>query len=367
MERKLKICQITNSGGWTGGINQMFLMSREFQKMGHKVTVVSPPKSILSEKIKPFSIPHYPVKMKADGDLPAMIKLALFLRRKKFDVVHSNHSRAHSIALAASAIAGVAAYVVTRRVMFPLRRHPFSKLKYKSKRIDAYIAVSENIKKILADYGIPPKKIRVIPDACNIDFVKTGKPGKLRKEFSIPEENFIITTVANYSYRRGHQYLLLAAKKIKKEMKNATFFIAGSGTETLKDFCKKQNISDFVILAGFRKDVPDILASSDCFVLPTLSEGMGGCLLEAMAAGVPVVATDVGGIPDIIKDGFNGFLVQPRNPDAIARAVIKIARDAELRRKFSEKGKKFVQNFSIENSAKKIIALYEEILKKKGK
>jgi glycosyltransferase involved in cell wall biosynthesis len=130
---------------------------------------------------------------------------------------------------------------------------------------------------------------------------------------------------------------------------------------------KAMQLSEDVIFTGIRQDVPNILGLLDVFVLPSLWEGLPIALLEAMAAGLPVVATAVGGTPEVVVEGETGFLVPPRDPEALAEAILRLLREPDLRRRMGEAGRKRVaEHFSVEQMVQKTEALYEHLLAEKG-
>ena len=135
----------------------------------------------------------------------------------------------------------------------------------------------------------------------------------------------------------------------------------------LREQAKEIHVEDMVFFLGFREDVPQILNSLDMFVLSSYLEGMGSSLMDAMACRLPIVATRVGGIPEVVKHGQTGLLVSPRSPKSLAKAILKIYEDKELAQRLGQKGYEIVhRKFSAESMAMKAIELYEELAKKKG-
>ena len=159
--------------------------------------------------------------------------------------------------------------------------------------------------------------------------------------------------------------MLRAALKVIRIFPEAIFLLVGDGRErpSLEKTTSSLGIKDSVIFAGMRKDVPEILSILDVFVLPSLNEGLPMALLEAQAAQIPVVATRVGAIPDVLENGVTGMLIPPKDPQAIAEAIIMILSDKQLASGIAQKGFERVRdNFSSEKMASKYLSIYRELL-----
>jgi len=264
----------------------------------------------------------------------------------------------------AASLAKVPLRVISRRVDFPLKKNYFSRRKYK-KNVDAVIAISEGVKEVLVDGGIDPDRIVVIPSG--IDFTpyhEAASSDYLRRELSFAPDDFLVGIVAHLADHKGHRYLIQATKSIKENSSKIKIIIVGGGPlyMELSKQAEESNVKDMVFFLGFREDVPQILSSLDLFVLSSFLEGMGSSILDAMACRLPVVATKVGGIPEVVRHRETGLLVPPRNPSALAKAILKLYNDRELASRFGQRGYQVVhQKFSAEAMAERIILLYEDL------
>jgi glycosyltransferase involved in cell wall biosynthesis len=189
-----------------------------------------------------------------------------------------------------------------------------------------------------------------------------------KKELRIPENSLIVGTLGRLVPVKGPEFLVEAAKHIISKFPDTFFMLTGDGYLRLDlekkalDFGLKENI----IFLGWRDDAAKILSVYDVFVLPSLNEGMGRVLVEAMALGKPIVASRIGGIPDLVTHGKNGFLVPPKDPEELAKYIQILLEDKEKRNKMGLAGKKMAMNFRAENMVKKIEKLYEELLMQKN-
>jgi glycosyltransferase involved in cell wall biosynthesis len=193
-------------------------------------------------------------------------------------------------------------------------------------------------------------------------------PAIKRKELGLPPEGPIVGTVGRLVPIKGLQWLLKAAPGVLADFPQACFVIIGDGPllGELRQLTATLGIGLHVVFVGAREDVPECLAALDLFVLPSLNEGMGRVLLEAMAVGCPVVATRVGGIPDIVADGTTGLLVPPRDDRALAEAILTLLRDRSRRAAYGEAARRHVDGrFDVETMVRNIERLYDEVWQEK--
>jgi glycosyltransferase involved in cell wall biosynthesis len=184
------------------------------------------------------------------------------------------------------------------------------------------------------------------------------------------ERNQLIVLVGNmHSDVKGHPWLIAAAPEIVREFPQVRFVFAGDG-EQRKDFeqqAARLGVGPNLLFLGRRSDIPQILACCDVAVLPSRAEGLPNAVLEYLAAGLPVVASSVGGNVEIIRDGATGLLVPPENSDALAAALLRLLRDPQFARKLAEDGHRFVEeNFSFERLIADTDRLYTELLEQRG-
>jgi glycosyltransferase involved in cell wall biosynthesis len=234
------------------------------------------------------------------------------------------------------------------------------------RRADAIVAVSEKIAGQMKHAGINKEKIRVIDNGIDLTrFTETKAKASIRESLGIRPDALIIGAVGSLTSEKGHQYLLRAAPKVIENIPRALFLFVGDGPERtrLGNMSSQLGIRDKVFFAGIRKDIPEILSILDVFVLPSLKEGLPMALLEAQAAKVPTVASNVGAIPDVMKDGVTGILAPPKDFEAIGQAIIRILSDQNAAFKMAGKGFEIVRdNFSSERMADKYLSVYWVLL-----
>jgi glycosyltransferase involved in cell wall biosynthesis len=305
----------------------------------------------------------YPLPMAGDLDIRFIWRLRRIIKRERPDILHLHSRRGADTLGGVAAKLSRAKSVLSRRVDNP--EHPLvARLKYAL--YDRVITISEGIGEVLIKEGVPGGKIDCVHSAVDAGLY-TGKcDGEwFRKEFGMPSRFRTVGMVAQFIERKGHRYLLSAVPDVLNSMPQVKFVFFGKGPleEKLRGLCRSLNIDDSVRFAGFREDLERVLPCLDVLVHPAEMEGLGVSLLQAAASGVPVVATRVGGIPEIVRDGVNGLLIPPRNPEAISEAVIKLLGDPERARAMGAEGRRIVrEEFSIEAMVEGNLKVYEKLL-----
>jgi sugar transferase (PEP-CTERM/EpsH1 system associated) len=236
---------------------------------------------------------------------------------------------------------------------------------------DRIIAVSESIREDIIKFdNLDPSKIMVFRNGVNLErFCDKGRSKTILRELSLPDDAMILGFIGRLVINKGVGYLLDAFHKVKQKNKNIKLLLVGDGVlmDELKAKAQRSGLSEDVIFTGSRRDIVDILSTIDVFVMPSIAEGLPNALLEAMAVGKPIVASAVGGIPEVIKDEVTGMLVRPGDAEALAEALNKAIDDREIAEKMGLEARKLVQsNYSIDATARRWESLYRSLLMEKG-
>jgi glycosyltransferase involved in cell wall biosynthesis len=352
--------------GWSGGMEQMSLLMAGLEGRGHQNVLVCPPGSELIQKISK-AVQVYLLPMFQDYDLIAAWKLNRLIRTVQPDVVHAHHPMAHAIALVALSFGNPTPLVVSRRVSFSLRKNPFSQWKYQSSRIHKYSVVSHAVQQTLVQGGVPESKIEVIYSAVNPNsFIAKKSVSEIKQELKIQDGFWVAGKVANYSVWKGQHIFLQAAKRILSHSKKVIFVLAGKGTETLIPMVRGLGIEDFVRLLGFRKDIPELIPIFDVSVNSAVEgEGLSGAVRESFFLNVPVVASEVSGNKEIVKNGETGFLVSVNDPDALAKKIMHALENKTEAKKLALNGHQWVmENATVDTMVERFINLYSSVMEK---
>ena len=313
--RPLKILHIDPERAWAGGEVQVVGLISYLSQQGHQNRLLCHPEGFLFEEAEKRGIAAVPIRMLSEVDFRPAFLLRRLIRSERFDVVHFHTKRALALSLWGRRQTGVK-FVVTRRMDYPVKRNWYNHFLYNC-RVDGVVAISQKIADLLVEGGVGREKIRVIHSGID------PAPFQIRRGGHRASDVPVIGTAAVLEERKGHRYLLEAAALLKQQRHRLKYYFAGAGSAMgrLKKLAVQLGLREEVVFMGFVSDVPAFLSSVDLFVLPSLYEGLGVGVLEAMAAGKPVVATRVGGLPELIEDQVTGFLVPPRDPGALAGAI----------------------------------------------
>jgi glycosyltransferase involved in cell wall biosynthesis len=333
------------------------------------VTFVVQPRSPLLEKAAAAGLPVLPRRMRSELGFVAALRLAIAMRRRKCQLVHFHDAHAAAVGGMAAALAQVPLRVISRRVDFPLGRNFLSRRKY-IKAADAVIAISQGVKRVLVEGGVAPERVEVVPSGIDFSVYDQDLPRDyLRREFHFSEADYLVGIVAQLEDHKGHRYLIEAAHLLMQKTRNVKIVIVGEGSLRLElsQQAERLEVKDVVYFIGFRTDIPRILASLDLFVLSSHLEGLGSSLLDAMACGLPVVATRTGGIPEVVHHGKTGLLVSAKNPEALAEAILTLYHDRRLAARLAEEGRRQVRGkFSAQATAARTVEVYLTLAARKG-
>ena len=289
------------------------------------------------------------------------------IKRKNIDVLHAHEFAMNAYGSMASTITGVPIVTTIHGKNYygeRLRR----RLAYRFvSRHSKMVAVSNDI----ADYlmktiGICAKNIITIHNGVRIDRFEKDESARnrIRETLGLSDDQPLLGTVGNLYPVKGHTYLIKATAIIKKTVPNVKTIIAGRGDllDRLKGEASGMGLEKNIEFLGYREDIPQLLQAMDIFILPSLSEGTPLSILEAMASQKPIVATDVGGLSEIVKNGETGFLVPSKDPESLAEKILLVLENRELAEKIvAEARKKIVKEYDLNNMVKRYVHLYESV------
>jgi glycosyltransferase involved in cell wall biosynthesis len=322
----------------------------------------------LVERAVAAGVESHALPPKADcGPWHAVTAISTWLKQLKPAVFHAHLSwpLACRHAVLAARLAGVRAVVATSHLYFPLHGVRFGGLKrsMQTAALDRYIAVSEQVGHHLhRDFDVPLAKLRVVRNGIPLAPFDQCIDPSLRDALREGTTRPIVFTPARLHTQKGHRYLLAAARQVP----DALFLLAGDGPERddLQRMAAELGVADRVRFLGHRPDVTKLLLHCDLFVLPSLFEGLPLSVLEAMAAGKPVIATDVGGTDEVVTHGVSGLLVRPADPDALANAINAVLGDPAKAARLGAAGQARVrQLFRAETMVQGVQEVYREVLR----
>jgi glycosyltransferase involved in cell wall biosynthesis len=369
-EPLVKSVHIDTAQTWRGGQNQVLLTVTGLEALGHPAVLVAHERGELRRRARE-GLRFLSFSPRSEFDIHAAWQLARVFGEVQPHVVHAHDPMGVALAAMAltmkSGLTTAPRLVASRRVDFHLKRHAFSKWKYR--QVDVFIAASRLIASMLADDGIPADKIATVHDGVNVSYVDKQPKVDAHAAFWLPHGAPLVGNVAALVPHKGQRHLVAAAAKVVREVIDARFLIVGEGElrEPLERQIKDLGLERHVFLTGFRNDAVGLQKSFDIFAMSSVTEGLGSAMLDAMACGTPVVATRAGGIPEAIVDGESGVLVAPHDDVALASALIRLLRDADLRKRLGEAGRqRVVQQFSVETMVEKTLDIYRRLVSREA-
>lgn len=364
----IKVIHVISDVGIGGAGRWLLYLLKEIDRSRFDIKVVIPQDSLLKKPIGELGFETIGVSGMADRSLDGATVKTLYgiFRREKPRIVHTHASLSARIA---ARLAGTGAVVHTKHCI----DNPKTGMK---KQLGALInrglsskaiAVSKAVGQNIIDSGMPSDMVEVI--YSGIDELReytVPERGAARKKWGINGPDIVVGVVARLSEVKGHSYFIQAGALAAGAAENLRFLIVGGGPkeQELKEQVKRLGLEERVIFTGYMENVTEAYNIMDINVMASLSEALCLSLIEGMSIGKPCIGTDTGGIPEVIQEGLNGFIVPVKDAGALAEAIMKLASDEWLRARMGQYGRQWVrQNFKGDAMARKIERLYEGLMK----
>lgn len=348
---------------WRGGEKQTLHLVTRLLARGHVAELVCQPNSPLAERARARDVPVHEISMRGDADPVAIARIGRVMRRGKFDVCQMHTSHAHMLGVLARGFRKSPYTLVTRRVDFSVLRSWISRLKYRH-GVDRYIAISHAIRRVMIEDGIDPERIEVVHSGVS----ELPEPGigrdELRRQMGFTDEHAVLGNVAHFAPHKGQLFLVRAVARLRESHPQLRVAIVGEGEEraAVEAELKERGVEDLFHLAGFQKDIAAYLGAFDLFTMPSIQEGLCTSILDALLAKLPVIASNTGGIPEIIEPGVTGYLAEPGSVDDLATQIATALDDPSEAERLAAAGQRRVrEQFSADGTADGTIAVYERL------
>lgn len=330
------------------------------------------PQSIKDKKetIGNIKLFHFPTKKIYDLEgLRQIKKLFELAEEEKVNVIHTIFEKAEVVGWLVKRLAGIPVWVTSRRDLGFKRKEIYNKVFRVSSRdcdkcISNCVAVKEQT---IWHEGLPEEKVEVIYNGMDLSpYQRSYNGNAFRKEIGVSDQTLLVGMIANFNFEiKGHQFFIEAAKRVSKQVPNTEFALVGDGglRQRFEKLSAELGINQKVHFLGEKNDIPVILSNINVSVLCSTNEGFSNVILESMAAGKPVVATRVGGTPEMVADGITGYLVPPADSESLAKAITNLLQDPQKARAMGEEGRKKVQEkFTVETMTEEYEKLYQELV-----
>lgn len=374
----LRIAGVDPERGFAGGESQVLGLTLALLRAGHSADLFCDPAGKLWQRAQAAGVTCHPLRIRNSIDVLAGLRLRSYLSRNHYDVVHFHTARAHALAPFAQGRAG--ALVVTRRMDHAPNRM-FAPWLY-NRAVDGVAAISPAVADALVRSGVAKDRVEIIPSGVDCDRFRppnVAERERARGELGLASGDFAVGTVGMLEARKGQRYLIEARQFLRAgegsgianpATANVRCFIAGAGTlaDALAADIETRRLGDSVRLMGMIEDSRPLLWALDLFAMPSLQEGLGVAALEAMACGLPVVASATGGLVDAVEDGVTGIHVPVGDAHALANAIARLSANPELRLAMGAAGRdRVVAKFNIEAMARGTLALYRACLENRAR
>ena len=361
----LNVLQVISSSRTSGAEKHVVLLSEKLRALGHNVTAVCPPGGWLPEQLRLAGIPMLELPMHGKGSAAAILQLRKIIRQRRIDVVHTHLTRATYMGYFAGNISRVpvisSVHVLTSDFAYrwlPRTNHWF-------------VAVSNFLREGMINRGMPEDRVKTIYNGTDLqkETASMSNPSELlsvRAELGIPPDALIVGQVGRVDSFKGAPLAVQAAGQVVKTFPNAYFVFVGHTEPIIQqglwEMASELGIGDRLRFTGVRNDIARIMSAMDVLITPSEAEACPMTVIEAMAMGKPVVATRVGGIPELIVDGQTGLLVE-RDPEPLAAAIKRVLSDRQWRLQLGEAGaERAEQMFTAKVMADNMERLYRQVI-----
>ena len=355
---------VDTSRSWRGSQRQVLLTVLGLRARGHRAALVAHPDGELRRRASEGT-DLYPFAPRMTMDLSVAWKLSRLMRELQPDVVHAHDRQATAMTALALSLGGSALrtrFVASAPVDSHLERNAFSR--WQNQQVECFICLSDFVKSMLIDDGVPAERTAVVREGVDFVHVNAAPPIDLHKEFWLPHNAPIVGSVADLVPHAGQRYLIEAAALVVRSVPDARFLLVGDGEidKMLRHQITHLHLEKHVLLAGFRPDELSLLKGVDLYVTGAVAGGSMGGILDAMTCSRPVVATDAGGLPEVVQQGETGLVVATRDAASLADAIITLLEDLDRRKEYGRHGLERVRlHFSVDRLVDETAALYRNV------
>ena len=360
--------------GMGGADSQLLSAAGELRARGHQVMIVSlTPLGPMGREARRAGIPTESLEMRRGFPDPrGLLRLARLVRRWRPDVVHSHMVHANLMGRVLRLVAPVPALVSTIHNVYEGGRLRMAAYRWTNRLVDHMTAVSQAaFDRFVAERIVPAEILRVVPNGVDTARFREVPPhtrGSVRRSLGLGDE-FLWLAVGRFEVAKDYPNMLRAFAAVQAQDQRAVLVLVGRGSLQAETEALARDLGvTRVRFAGVRSDVAEVMSAADAYVMSSAWEGMPMVLLEAAAAGLPIVATRVGGNHEVVLPGQSGFLVPPSDHEALAAAMLRLGRMPEAeRRRMGEHGRQHIrEHYDLARVAERWEALYREVLERKG-
>ncbi len=372
-KKKLSILHLRASNFYGGPERQLHYHAKHAQAENCHVVISSFTENNQSpefiRRISEDNIPTHTFEVDSAYDRSAIQKIKTYLQENNIDIICTHDYRTHFYGMFATKNIETKWIAFSRGMTkenIKIKLFTFFE-KYIIKKADYLVAVSESQKQKLITQGIDENKIKTVHNAIDVSLVDNIKPISLHKQFHLPNDSIVLISGGRFSTEKGQIDFVKAAKIALEQNSKLRFVLFGDGPdlEKINTYIDTNNLNEYIICPGFEKSILSYIQSADILVNPSLSEGLPNIVLESMASETPVIATNVGGLAEIIVSNKSGILVPSQDCAALASAIISLTTDKDMKEKFKLNGRQtIIDSFNFKSQNQKLIKLYNRVATK---
>lgn len=326
----MRILHTEWSDGWGGQEKRILSEMLGMRNRGHQIRLATRPSCLLGQEASKVGIPVDHVPFGGKFHLPSIMQIKDIVRREGIDIINTHSGIDSWVGGIAARLAG-GTLVRTRHLNLPLHRNWINFVHYLPHRVVTCGNAMRS--KLIVEHGFPPEMVVSIPTGIDFSSFHPSRAGSdMRAELGLPADAWVVLMVAVIRRVKRHEIAIRGFAEFLLDNPKAVLLLCGDGPlrEATEQLCRELGIERSVLFLGHRDDVPNVMAAADVLLLTSESEGIPQAISQGLGLGLPVVATAVGGVPELVQDGETGLLVPPEQPSAVTAALCKLAGDPEL-------------------------------------
>ena len=363
----MRVLHLSSERSWRGGEQQIAYLIGESEKLGIENFVATRKNSAFEEYCENEQIPHISLGFKNELHIPTALGIKAYCKKNRIDIVHMHSSHSHALGVLSHLMGNKAKLILSRKVDFPVKNNIASKFKFNYKGIAAIVCVSEAIKNILIPDIRRREILYVAHDGVSLDkFIDSKNTEILHQEFKLGQQNKIVANISAVADHKDYFTFVDAAALVLKQRDDVMFFIIGDGPlfHQIKEYIKKKDLQKSIMMTGFRNDIVNIIQEIDVFLMTSKTEGLGSTILDAFANHVPMVATEAGGIPEVVRHNETGLLAPVQDAKKLAKHVCHLLDNEGLVGALTNNAYSLLlSDFTKEKMALANVAIYKKVLK----
>ena len=361
----MRILHLDSGPAWRGGQQQLHYLIGGLKRQGIQQFLAARKGSPLATRAAELEVPVRALSLSSEWDLISLAGMARLVGSFRPHLIHAHDSRTLGLAVLLKTLGWGGGVVAARRVAFSIRGNPWWKYKY-VRQTSRVIAVSRYIRDLLIEEGLEPGQVDVVYDGVDSGTGPFPKQrSSARRRLDVADGEFLIGCIGHFTPEKGHALLIRGFPEILRTHPESRLAVVGEGPlrGELERLIRERGLQGRAVLTGFVSDLDGVLPGFDLLVHPSLNEGLGSVLLQAMSRRVPLCASRTGGIPEAVIEGETGFLFSPGSTEALVRSVLRARSNPDLAGRQAERAAARVRSaFSVERMVADTARVYSEIL-----